>query len=384
MLPSVLSAPFLLSRRCNAKNIVVFASGGGGAGMPSERVLHRVVPHETRLPMISGSWGISCGGVCGGYGGPPSLTPLRPRCWSAESRNSCIVIDGAVGEEGGHTLPRPSPSVACPRDHDASMVPGWGASGQCHVCPRLLLLRDLPLSVALCRAGARSPVHGQCGSSTKTDPDPRHEEGGGGGGGWSGVGPGHPVAPHAPPPGPLPGTSGPQAIALHRRTQDRFEGDAPPLLLCSRTFVPPSPPPPLNLRHCPGQVLPPTPQRRLGVDRRGIVAVQPFSHSALKSPVVPDGHVPAAADLVLPQVVCEQQLSQADGPFSGRRSLWGRASVSARHTTGPPPGHGLVFILSGKSPDSIRRRGPSTLYIAEHVQVIGIDALTPTPTTSKP
>ena len=68
----------------------------------------------------------------------------------------------------------------------------------------------------------------------------------------------------------------------------------------------------------------------------------------------------------------------------GRRSLWGRASVSARHTTGPPPGHGLVFILRGKSPDSIRRRGPSTLYIAEHVQVIAIDALTPTPTTSKP
>ena len=262
-------------------------------------------------------------------------------------------------------------------------------SGQCHVCPRWLL----------------------------TDPDPRHEEGGAGGGGWPGVGPGHPVAPHPPPPGPVPGTSGPQVVALHRRTQERFEGDAPPLLLCSRTFgptpppqapahssapaeassfncrppsvpvpsqCPPPPPPTPPHTHCPRQVLPPTPQRRLGVDRRRIVAVQPFSHSALKSPVVPDGHVPAAADLVLPQVFCEQQLSQADGPFRGRRSLWGRASVSARHTTGPPPGHGLVFILRGKSPDSIRRRGPSTLYIAEHVQVIGIDALTPTPTTSKP
>ena len=240
---------------------------------------------------------------------------------------------------------------------------------------------------------------------------------GGGGGGWSGVGPGHPVAPQAPPPEPLPGTSGPQAIALHRRTQDCFEGDAPPsfaVLTDIRAHSPPQapahssapaealsvncrppsvpdpsqcpPPPPLPPphTHCPRQVLPPTPQRRLGVDRRGIVAVQPFSHSALKSPVVPDGHVPAAADLVLPQVFCEQQLSQADGPFRGRRSLWGRASVSARHTTGPPPGHGLVFILRGKSPDSIRRRGPSTLYIAEHVQVIGIDALTPTPTASKP
>ena len=48
------------------------------------------------------------------------------------------------------------------------------------------------------------------------------------------MGPGHPVAPQAPPPGPLPGTPGLQAVALHRRTQNRR----------SRTFVPSAPPPP--------------------------------------------------------------------------------------------------------------------------------------------
>ena len=35
--------------------------------------------------------------------------------------------------------------------------------------------------------------------------------------------------------------------------------------------------------------------------------------------------------------------------------------MSARHTTGPPPGHGLVFILRGKSPDStLHSRTPQT------------------------
>ena len=61
-----------------------------------------------------------------------------------------------------------------------------------------------------------------------------------------------------------------------------------------------------------------------------------------------------------------------------------------------PGGCGVIVVLGGQcvgdtaptshngmSPDSIRRRCPSTLYIAEHVHVIGIHALTPTPTTSK-
>ena len=99
------------------------------------------------------------------HGVPPRRVDARGSADARSSADACLSWQKVQGREANRrrhrltkpttktlcqTPPPPSLSVACPRNHDASIVRGRG-SGQCHACPRLLLM----------------------------DPDPRHVEGGG-------------------------------------------------------------------------------------------------------------------------------------------------------------------------------------------------------------
>ena len=321
----------------------------------------------------------------GGMGGPPSLTPLWPRCWSAEPRNSGIGIDGVVGAE-----PPPFRSVR-----------GRPLSLRCPDCPVGVVPRMSPFL-----ASPGPPSSGGAASSRRLwsgvrdvreqnqrRPDPRREEGGRGDGPeWDPVtrwhcGP-HPpdLCPGRPGPGPLLGTAGAKtvlkamplsfAVLTDLRGPERqcptHSGGPSSSVTCQppSVLVPVQCPPPHTLP--PGQAStapPPPPPRPPQCSTAAGAGPPSICGSPALFTVNPHvSHCPGRAgppfppDMFLPQVFCEQQLSQADG----RSMAAARCGTVHRCQRGTQLGRsratgGCSFCFrGGKSADSIRRGCPFT------------------------